>query len=75
MNHDICLRWGTHELIGVRVRDSTGRVGRLDAVLEYVARGTDRIVRREAHLRPVDGSGWEWTAEADELTRAKEGDG
>ncbi|TDC04696.1 hypothetical protein E1265_35810 [Streptomyces sp. 8K308] len=68
---DVVLRWGTHELIGERVTDASGRVGRLAAVLEQVVRRTGVTVRTEAHLRPVDGSGWEWTADVDDLTRAE----
>ncbi|WP_165956310.1 hypothetical protein [Streptomyces hainanensis] len=44
-------------------------MGRLAAVLEYVADRTGLVVRAEAHLRPVDGGGWEWTADAGCLTR------
>ena len=63
------LRWGTHTLMGQLVTDpATGRVGRLDGVLEFVAAGSGRVERVEAHMRPVDGSGREWTASADVLT-------
>ncbi|TDC09648.1 hypothetical protein E1265_32065 [Streptomyces sp. 8K308] len=64
----ITLRWGRHELMGQLVTDpTTGRVGRLDGVLEHVARGAGRVLRVEAHMRPVDGSGVEWTADANAL--------
>ncbi|MDT0323352.1 hypothetical protein [Streptomyces millisiae] len=68
MTVSVTLRWGRHELMGQLVTDpTTGRVGRLDGVLEHVARGTGRVLRVEAHLRPVDGSGVEWTADAGAL--------
>ncbi|TDC19082.1 hypothetical protein E1265_24525 [Streptomyces sp. 8K308] len=71
MTQDIALRWGTHELMGERVTDpTTGRVGRLDGVLEHVARATGRVVLAEAHMRPLDGSGRVWTASVTLLTRA-----
>mgnify|MGYP001404122501 CR=1 FL=1 len=61
------VRWGRHDLMGQRVVDEAGRVGRLGSVVEYTDRTTNRVLRREAHLRPTDGSGWEWTADADTL--------
>ncbi|GAB2900107.1 hypothetical protein [Streptomyces mayteni] len=65
MTTGISLRWGTHELMGQLVTDpTTCRVGRLDGVLEHVARETGQVLHVEAHMRPVDGSGMEWTADA-----------
>ncbi|GAB2880691.1 hypothetical protein [Streptomyces mayteni] len=69
MTVEIALRWGGHELMGQLVTDpTTGRVGRLDGVLEHVARESGRVLHAEAHMRPVDGSGREWTADATVLT-------
>ncbi|GAB2882739.1 hypothetical protein [Streptomyces mayteni] len=61
-------RWAAHALMGHLVTDpATGRVGRLDGVLEFVANGSGRVIAAEAHIRPVDGSGWEWKARPDVL--------
>ncbi|GAB2880859.1 hypothetical protein [Streptomyces mayteni] len=69
MRPDTGVRWVGHALVGELVADpATGRVGRLAAVLEHVDRATDRVVLAEAHVRPVDGSGIEWTADATRLT-------
>ncbi|TDC67776.1 hypothetical protein [Streptomyces hainanensis] len=54
--------------MGQLVTDPTGRVGRLDGVLHHVARETGRVLHTEAHIRPVDGSGIEWTADVTLLT-------
>ncbi|TDC24276.1 hypothetical protein E1265_10160 [Streptomyces sp. 8K308] len=71
MKPDTGVRWAPHELIGELVEDpSTGRVGRLVAVLEHIDRETNSVVRVEAHVRPVDGSGREWTANANDLVAA-----
>ncbi|GAB2922089.1 hypothetical protein [Streptomyces mayteni] len=70
---DTGVRWVRHPLIGALVADpATGRVGRLAAVLEHVDRPSDRVVSAEAHVRPLDGSGVEWTADATRLTAAPE---
>lgn len=63
-----------HPWIGQRVFDpATGRAGRLALVVEHTSRpagpGEERVVWREAHVRPDDGSGWEWQANLDELRR------
>lgn len=66
----IILRSVDHELLGQRVRDqATGRIGKLGAVFRHVNAFTGRIVRDEAHLRPVDASGWEWTTSVADLAR------
>ncbi|WP_461034780.1 hypothetical protein [Streptomyces mayteni] len=70
MSQNPLLRWGVHELAGERVVDQAGRVGTLGGVLEHTDRATGNLLRREAHLRPVDGSGWEWVTDADTLRRA-----
>lgn len=70
MNREVVRSIG-HELIGQQVKDRvTGRVGKLGAVYRYVNAFTGRVVRDEAHLRPADGSGWEWIADARNLIRA-----
>lgn len=70
MNQEF-IREVEHELLGVRVKDQAeGRVGKLCAVYQYVNASTDRVMREEAHLRPVDGSGWEWTARVADLAPA-----
>lgn len=65
----VILRSVEHELLGRRVRDQgSGRVGKVGAVFRHTNAFTGRVVRDEAHLRPVDGSGWEWTANMADLT-------
>lgn len=68
-----------HPWVGKRVVDpATGRSGRVGLIVEHVARdrrygpdpGPARVVWREAHVRPDDGSGIEWQANLDALQRA-----
>ncbi|GAB2929506.1 hypothetical protein [Streptomyces mayteni] len=67
-------RWARHPLMGQLVTDpATGKVGRLDGVLEFVANSSGRVVAAEAYVRPVDGSGWEWTARPDLLVAVTDG--
>ncbi|MGP4109295.1 hypothetical protein ACTWP5_00030 [Streptomyces sp. 4N509B] len=65
------LRDVAHPWIGQRVVEPrTGRAGRLGLVVEHVrydVLGRERVLWTEAHLRPVDGSGWEWRADLDKL--------
>ncbi|MGP4114440.1 hypothetical protein ACTWP5_26455 [Streptomyces sp. 4N509B] len=65
------LRDVAHPWIGQRVVEPrTGRTGRLGLVVEHVAYdvlGRERVLWTEAHLRPTDGSGWEWRANLDRL--------
>ncbi|MFD5317492.1 hypothetical protein [Streptomyces sp. NPDC127098] len=74
MSPDTGVRWTGHALMGLLVEDpATGRVGRLAAVLEHVDRPGNRVVLAEAHVRPVDGSGIEWTADAAKLRAVADG--
>ncbi|MGP4113614.1 hypothetical protein ACTWP5_22225 [Streptomyces sp. 4N509B] len=61
-----------HPWIGQRVVEPrTGRAGWLGLVVEHVSYdvlGRERVLWTEAHLRPVDGSGWEWRADLDSLS-------
>lgn len=71
MNDNTFMRWTDHDLIGQLVTDqATGRIGTLAAVARYISRETGRTVRAVAHLRPIDGSGREWTANPANLTPA-----
>ncbi|MFD8386160.1 hypothetical protein ACFV2X_47970 [Streptomyces sp. NPDC059679] len=65
---DTTTEWDTgHELLRRAVKHQpTGRTGTVGGVLITRARGGS-IVSRTAHVRPEDGSGWEWTAPAAEL--------
>ncbi|MFJ7205235.1 hypothetical protein ACIQWR_17035 [Streptomyces sp. NPDC098789] len=57
-----------HRLLGQDVaHPSSGRRGTVGAVLIYVSKLTDRPVRKVAHMRPLDHSGREWTADPDTL--------
>ncbi|GAB2916837.1 hypothetical protein [Streptomyces mayteni] len=68
MSEGTRTRWAAHALMGHLVTDpATGKAGRLDGVLQFVAKGSGRGVAAEAHVRPVDGSGWEWKANVDTL--------
>ena len=73
MTEDWTIRCITHPWDGQRVvHPPTGRIGTLGTVIQYTARGSDRVVREEAHMRPVDGSGREWRAPLRELLRSDE---
>ncbi|WP_331718728.1 hypothetical protein [Streptomyces sp. NBC_00212] len=52
-----------HRLAGRRVVDPEGRTGILGTVVIERDRESSRVVSRIAHLRPVDGSGREWTTD------------
>ncbi|MER6249991.1 hypothetical protein ABT224_01140 [Streptomyces sp. NPDC001584] len=57
-----------HRLLGQDVaHPESGRRGTVGAVLIYVSKLTDRPVRKVAHMRPMDQSGREWTADPDTL--------
>ncbi|MEW1798247.1 MULTISPECIES: hypothetical protein [Streptomyces] len=57
-----------HRLLGRDViHPTTGRLGTVGAVLIYVSKLTDRPVSKVAHVRPMDRSGREWTADPDTL--------
>lgn len=57
-----------HRLLGQDVTHPTsGRHGTVGAVLIYVSKLTGRPVRKVAHMRPMDHSGLEWTADPDTL--------
>ncbi|WP_327324565.1 hypothetical protein OG735_20080 [Streptomyces sp. NBC_01210] len=57
-----------HRLLGQNVAHAaSGRRGTVGAVLIYVSKLTGRPVRKVAHMRPMDDSGREWTAEPDTL--------
>ncbi|WP_371616046.1 hypothetical protein [Streptomyces sp. NBC_00454] len=57
-----------HRLLGQDVaHPASGRRGTVGAVLIYVSKLTDRPARKVAHMRPLDHSGREWTADPDTL--------
>lgn len=57
-----------HRLMGREVAHlATGRRGTVGLVLEYRAKKTNKLIRRVAHMRPLDASGKEWTANPQEL--------
>ncbi|MFD6891167.1 hypothetical protein [Streptomyces sp. NPDC059957] len=57
-----------HRLLGRDVvHPATGRTGTVATVLLRTAKATGRTIGRTAHMRPLDGSGREWTAEPHEL--------
>ncbi|MFI5759676.1 hypothetical protein ACIA8F_01895 [Streptomyces sp. NPDC051563] len=57
-----------HRLLGQDVaHPNSGRHGTVGAVLIYVSKLTGRPVRKVAHMRPMDHSGREWTADPDTL--------
>ncbi|WP_406183907.1 hypothetical protein [Streptomyces sp. NBC_01006] len=57
-----------HRLLGQDVaHPASGRRGTVGAVLIYASKLTGRPVRKVAHMRPLDHSGREWTADPDTL--------
>ncbi|MFI5763924.1 hypothetical protein ACIA8F_23665 [Streptomyces sp. NPDC051563] len=57
-----------HPLIGREVAHlATGRKGTVGLVLEHRSKIGNRLIRTVAHMRPLDASGREWTAEVEEL--------
>ncbi|MEU3352295.1 hypothetical protein [Streptomyces sp. NPDC037389] len=57
-----------HRFLGQDVaHPASGRRGTVGAVLIYVSKLTGRPVRKVAHMRPLDHSGREWTADPDTL--------
>ncbi|TLQ45046.1 hypothetical protein [Streptomyces marianii] len=57
-----------HRLLGQGVaHPASGRRGTVGAVLIYISKLTGRPVRKVAHMRPMDHSGREWTADPDTL--------
>ncbi|MHC6627480.1 hypothetical protein ACYTFC_15460 [Streptomyces globosus] len=57
-----------HRLLGREVaQPSSGRRGTVGTVLVYISKTTDKVVKRVAHMRPLDDSGREWTADPGSL--------
>ncbi|MEV6957475.1 hypothetical protein [Streptomyces sp. NPDC051183] len=57
-----------HPLVGREViHPATGRTGTVGTVLVRTSKATGRTISRTAHMRPLDGSGREWTADPREL--------
>ncbi|MGP3636867.1 hypothetical protein ACTU45_26515 [Streptomyces sp. 24-1644] len=57
-----------HRLVGREViHCATGRTGTVGTVLVRTSKVTGRTISRTAHMRPLDGSGREWTADPKEL--------
>ncbi|MGH8918784.1 MAG: hypothetical protein ACRD0H_10710 [Actinomycetes bacterium] len=57
-----------HRFLGQDVaHPASGRRGTVGAVLIYISKLTGRPVRKVAHMRPMDQSGREWTADPDTL--------
>ncbi|MGC4947226.1 hypothetical protein ACLQ2N_13645 [Streptomyces sp. DT224] len=57
-----------HQLLGREVvQPSSGRRGTVATVLIYTSKTTDKVVKRVAHMRPMDDSGREWTADPGSL--------
>ncbi|MFE1787186.1 hypothetical protein ACFW7J_02080 [Streptomyces sp. NPDC059525] len=57
-----------HPLLGQEVaQPSSGRRGTVGTVLIYTSKITGRVVKRVAHMRPLDDSGREWTADPGSL--------
>ncbi|MFD4241159.1 hypothetical protein ACFWP3_06090 [Streptomyces sp. NPDC058525] len=57
-----------HRLSGREVAHlATGRKGVVSLILEHRAKISGRLIRTVAHMRPLDSSGREWTAEVEEL--------
>lgn len=53
-----------HRLLGREVADLTsGRRGTVALVLEHRGKATGKVLRTEAHMRPLDRSGLEWTSD------------
>ncbi|MFE2152534.1 hypothetical protein ACFXAO_21160 [Streptomyces lavendulae] len=53
-----------HQLLGREVaQPSSGRRGTVGTVLIYASKISNRVVKRVAHMRPLDDSGREWTAD------------
>lgn len=54
----------THRLLGREVaQPSSGRRGTVGTVLIYTSKITSKVVKKVAHMRPLDESGREWTAD------------
>jgi hypothetical protein len=57
-----------HQLHGrVVTEPSSGRCGTVGTVLVYASKTTGKVVKKVAHMRPLDDSGREWTADPDAL--------
>ncbi|MEU3426173.1 hypothetical protein [Streptomyces gardneri] len=57
-----------HRLLGREVaQPSSGWRGTVGTVLVYISKTTDKVVKRVAHMRPMDESGREWTADPGSL--------
>ncbi|MGP4110312.1 hypothetical protein ACTWP5_05270 [Streptomyces sp. 4N509B] len=65
-----------HPWVGRRVvHPASGRTGRLGLVMQhlhYDVLGREKLLWTEAHVRRLDGSGWEWRFNLDDLTPADE---
>ncbi|MFF4646758.1 hypothetical protein [Streptomyces sp. NPDC001389] len=58
----------SHRLLGREVVHlETGRKGTVGLVLQHRAKTTDALIKTVAHMRPLDSSGREWTAEVEGL--------
>ncbi|GAA0285759.1 hypothetical protein GCM10010302_25030 [Streptomyces polychromogenes] len=54
----------SHRLLGRAVaQPSSGRRGTVGTVLIYTSKVSNRVVKTVAHMRPLDDSGREWTAD------------
>ncbi|MDH6538000.1 hypothetical protein [Streptomyces sp. SPB4] len=54
----------SHQLLGREVtQPSSGQRGTVGTVLTYASKISNRVVKRVAHMRPLDNSGREWTAD------------
>ncbi|WP_326594314.1 hypothetical protein [Streptomyces sp. NBC_01294] len=59
---------GDHHLLGREViHPATERTGTVGTVFIRTSKVTGKPVGRTAHMRPMDGSGREWTADPREL--------
>ncbi len=57
-----------HQLLGREVaQPSSGRRGTVGTVLIYTSKITGKVVKKVAHMRPMDDSGREWTADPGSL--------
>ncbi|MCY0961488.1 hypothetical protein [Streptomyces sp. H27-H5] len=57
-----------HLLLGRQVIHlATERTGTVGTVLTRTSKSTGKVIDQTAHMRPLDGSGREWTADPREL--------
>ncbi len=69
MTNDVYVREvGDHRLLGREVAQlQSGRRGTVGLILEYRTKATGKLIRSVAHMRPLDGSGREWTSDPADL--------